>query len=214
MTSPQPQSSHLFWVHCNRCAAGMSSASPQSGPARMVITSCGCIFCLSCSGPATQAGCVSCGARTAKTMSLGKSLPPQVMEMFDSNLGSLGKLNKRNMFQRRQIDKTIKLMMNMEKKRIAKTREEAGPEVIRDLDKELERIRGKIKEAKAEFVRLEARLSQNKGSQQRSGVPATPHNPIPGRRPLAQPPRVSPVVSQTQSEAPWKKGDFTRNRLF
>ena len=207
MTSPKPQSSHLFWVHCNRCAASF-----QAGPIRMVITSCGCIFCVSCSVPATKDGCVSCGAKNVKTLPLGKNLPPQVMDMFNSNLSSIGKLNKRSLFQSRQFDKTAKLMMNMEKKRIAKTREEAGPEVIRDLDKELERIRGKIKEAKAEFVRLEARLSQNKGSQQRSGVPATPHNPIPGRRPLA--PRVSPVVSQTQSEAPWKKGDFTRNRLF
>ena len=214
MTSPQPQSSHLFWVHCNRCAAGMSSASPQSGPARMVITSCGCIFCLSCSGPATQAGCVSCGARTAKTMSLGKSLPPQVMEMFDSNLGSLGKLNKRNMFQRRQIDKTIKLMMNMEKKRIAKITEEAGPEVIDELDKELERLQGQLGESEAESERLVARMSQKRGSQQRSGVPVTPHNPIPGRRSLAQPPRVSPAVRQTQSEAAWKNGDFTKNKLF
>ena len=176
MTSPKPQSSHLFWVHCNRCAASF-----QAGPIRMVITSCGCIFCVSCSVPATKDGCVSCGARNVKTLPLGKSLPPQVMDMFNSNLSSLGKLNKRTLFQGRQFEKTAKLMMNMEKKRIAKTREEAGPEVIRDLDKELERIRGKIKEAKAEFVRLEARLSQNKGSQQRSGVPATPHNPIPGR---------------------------------
>ena len=214
MTSPKAQSSHLFWVHCNRCAVGMFSASPQSGPARMVITSCGCIFCLSCSGPATQAGCVSCGARTAKTLPLGKSLPPQVMEMFNSNLGSLGKLNKRNLFQSRQIDKTAKLMMNMEKKRIAKITEEAGPEVIDELDKELERLQGQLRESEAENERLEARMSQKRGSQQRSAVPVTPHNPIPGRRSLAQPPRVAPAAGQTQSEAAWKKGDFTKNKLF
>ena len=210
MTSPQSQSSHLFWMHCNRCAAGMFSASPQSGPPRMVITSCGCIFCVSCSGPATQAGCVSCGARTAKTLPLGKSLPPQVMEMFNSNLGSLGKLNKRNMFQSRQIDKTAKLMMNMEKKRIAKITEEAGPEVIDELDKELERLQGQLREFEAENERLEARMSQK--SQQSSVVivSVTPHNPIQGRKSLAQPPRVA----HAESEAAWKKGDFTRNRLF
>ena len=209
MTSPKPQSSHLFWVHCNRCAASF-----QSGPVRMVITSCGCIFCLSCSGPATKDGCVSCGARSVKTLPLGKSLPPQVMDMFHSMPASVGKLNKRSLFQTRQFDKTAKLMMNMEKKRVAKTREEAGPEVIRDLEKQLERIRGEIREAKAEYVRLEAKLSQRRGSQQRTGIPMTPHNPIPGRRSLDKPLRVSPAVSQAKSDPAWKKGDFTRNRLF
>ena len=143
------QNSHLFWVHCNRCAAGLLSAqAPQSGPVRMVITSCGCIFCLGCSGPATKAGCVSCGARTAKTLPLGKSLPPQVMDMFNSNIGSLGKFNKRNMFQSRQFDKTTKLMMNIERKKIAMMREEDCPEVLSDLDRELERLQGQLREVK------------------------------------------------------------------
>ena len=147
-------------------------------------------------------------------MPLGKSLPPQVMEMFNSNLGSLGKLNKRNMFQSRQIDKTAKLMMNMEKKRIAKITEEAGPEVIDELDKELERLQGQLRESEAENERLEARISQQRGSQQRSAVPVTPHNPIPGRRSFDKPLRVSPAVSQAKSDPAWKKEDFTRNRLF
>ena len=72
MTSPGLQSSHLFWVHCNRCGAGLLTASPQAGLARMVISICGCIFCLSCSGPATKVGCLSCEARTTKTLPLGK----------------------------------------------------------------------------------------------------------------------------------------------
>ena len=133
MSSPEPRSPHLFWVHCNMCAASLfSPVSPQSGPTRMVITSCGCIFCLSCSGPATQTGCVSCGARTVKTMPLGKSLPPQVMEMFNSNVNSLGKLPKRSMFQKRQMDKVTKLMMNLESEKKAKESADASEKKARE----------------------------------------------------------------------------------
>ena len=191
MTSPQPQSSHLFWVHCNRCAASMSSASPQSGPARMVITSCGCIFCLACSGPATQAGCVSCGARSAKILPLGKSLPPQVMEMFNSNINSLGKLPKRSMFQTRQFDKVTKLMRNLESERKAKIKKDV--DVIRDLDKEMERFQRQLREAEAEIERLSQRGS--------------------GRRSLAQPGASLGVGGQARDSGD-QKGDFTVNRLF
>ena len=192
MSSAEPRSPHLFWVHCNRCAAGLfSPVSPQSGPTRMVITSCGCIFCLSCSGPATEAGCVSCGARTVKTMPLGKSLPPQVMEMFNSNVNSLGKLPKRSMFQKRQMDKITKLMMNLESEKKAKMKKEV--DVIRDLDKEMERLQRQLREAEAEIERL-----SHKG---------------PGRRSLAQP-GASPSVGGRAWCGGDQKGDFTVNRLF
>ena len=189
MSSPEPSSPHLFWVHCNRCAAGLFS--PQAGPTRMVITSCGCIFCLSCAGPATQAGCVSCGARTAKTMPLGKSLPPQVMELFNSNINILGKLPKRSMFQTRQFDKVTKLMRNLENERNAKIKKEV--DVIRDLDKEMERLQRQLREAEAEIERL-----SHKGS---------------GRRSLAQP-GASPGVGGRARCGGDQKGDFTVNRLF
>ena len=84
----QQQSSPLSWVHCNRCAVAMFSSS-QSRPKRMMITSCGCIFCSDCSGPATQASCVFCGAMGIKTLPLGRDLPPHVMELFTSNVNSI-----------------------------------------------------------------------------------------------------------------------------
>ena len=210
------QTSHLFWVHCNRCAAGLLSASPQSGPIRMVITSCGCIFCLGCSGPATKAGCVSCGARTAKTLPLGKNLPPQVMDMFNSNNNSLGKFNKRTMFQSRQFDKTTKLMMNMERKKIAIMKEEDGPEVLSDLDRELERLQGQLREAEAKNERMDARLSHKNGSQQRLGGQMTSHSPILGRRSLAAQPVTSPGLfgGEAKNGGAARKGNFTLNRLF
>ena len=190
------------------------SASPQSGHVRMVITSCGCIFCLGCSGPATKAGCVSCGARTAKTLPLGKSLPPQVMDMFSSNIGSLGKLNKRTLFQSRQFDKTTKLMMKMESEKMTRMREEAGPEVIRDLDKELERLQRQLREAGAERERMDVRLSHKSGSQQLSGGPLTSHNLIPGRRSLAQPGASPGDGGEAQRGGAARKGNFTLNKLF
>ena len=52
------------------------------------------------------------------------------MDMFSSNISSLGKLNKRTMFQSRQVDKTTKLMMNMERKKV----EWKSAEVRRALD--------------------------------------------------------------------------------
>ena len=189
MSSPEPRSPHLFWVHCNRCAAGLFSA--QAGPTRMVITSCGCIFCLSCSGPATQAGCVSCGARSAKILPLGKSLPPQVMEMFNSNINSLGKLPKRSMFQTRQFDKVTKLMRNLESEGKAKIKKDV--DVIRDLDKEMERLQRQFREAEAEIERLSQRGS--------------------GWRSLAKPGASLGVGGQARDSGD-EKGDFTVNRLF
>ena len=104
----------------------------------------------------------------------------------------------------------------MEKKRIAKITEEAGPEVIDELDKELERLQGQLRKVEVENERLEARMSQKRGSQQSSVVivSVTPHNPIQGRTAPAQPPRVTRAAGQAQSEAAWKKGDFTKNKLF
>ena len=99
------QTSSLSWVHYKRCAAAMFSSS-QSGPKKMMITSCGCIFCIDCSGPATQADCVSCGAKVIKTLSLGRDLPPHVMELFTSNVNSLAKVGKRQAFKNRQFEKT------------------------------------------------------------------------------------------------------------
>ena len=101
----QQQSSPLSWVHCNSCNVPMFSTS-QSKPKRMMITSCGCIFCIDCSGPATQADCVSCGAKVIKTLSLGRDLPPHVMELFTSNVNSLAKVGKRQAFKNRQFEKT------------------------------------------------------------------------------------------------------------
>ena len=72
----------------------------------MMITSCGCIFCSDLSGPATQAGCVSCGAKGTKTLTLGRDLPPHVMELFTSNVNSLAKVGKRQAFKNRQFEKT------------------------------------------------------------------------------------------------------------
>ena len=101
----QQQSSPLSWVHCNNCNDAMFSSS-QSRPKRMMVTSCGCIFCIDCSGPATQADCVSCGAKVIKTLSLGRDLPPHVMELFTSNVNSLAKVGKRQAFKNRQFEKT------------------------------------------------------------------------------------------------------------
>ena len=133
--SLEHQSSSLSWIHCNRCAAAMFSSS-QSRPRRMVITSCGCIFCIDCSGPATQAGCVSCGAKGIKTLSLGKDLPPHVMELFNSNVNSLAKVIKRKAFKNRQFEKTAKLMMDFENKEKSQLREKGAS--LREQDKELE----------------------------------------------------------------------------
>ena len=157
---------------------------------------------------------MSCGARTAKTLPLGKSLPPQVMDMFNSNLGSLGKLNKRTLFQSRQFDKTTKLMMKMESEKMTRMREEAGPEVIRDLDKELERLQRQLREAGAERERMDVRLSHKSGSQQLSGGPLTSHNLILGRRSLAQSGASPGVGGEAQSGGAARKGNFTFNRLF
>ena len=121
-----------------------------------------------------------------------------------------------DLFQSRQFDKTTKLMMKLESEKMARIREEAGPEVIRDLDKELERLQRQLSEAEAEWERMDVRLSHKSGSHQRSGGPSISHNLIPGRRSLAQAqPGASPGVGgEAHSGAAARKGNFTVNRLF
>ena len=99
-------------------------STSQSKPKQMMITSCGCIFCTDCSGPATQAGCVSCGAKGTKTLPLGKDLPPHVMELFSNNVNSLVKVGKRQAFKNRQFDQTAQLMIDKDRKDEDKLREE------------------------------------------------------------------------------------------
>ena len=90
---------------------------------------------------------------------------------------------------------------------MTRNREEAGPKV-RDLDKDLERLHRQLREAEAERERMDVRLSQKNGSQQRSGGPLTSHNLIPGRRSLAQPGASPRVVGEAQTGAA-RKGNFT-----
>ena len=179
----------------------------------MVITSCGCIFCIDCSGPATQAGCVSCGAKGIKTLSLGKDLPPHVMELFNSNVNSLAKVIKRKAFKNRQFEKTAKLMMDFENKEKSQLREKGAS--LREQDKELARLEKQVREAEAENERLEAMLEQENGD-----LPSPPKRVYPVTlRPLSIP---SPKQPRAPSEdggrqgqrAPVWKGNFTGHKLF
>ena len=90
---------------------------------------------------------------------------------------------------------------------MTRNREEAGPKV-RDLDKDLERLHRQLREAEAERERMDVRLSQKNGSQQRSGGPLTSHNLIPGRRSLAQSGASPGVGGEAQTWAV-RKGNFT-----
>ena len=204
------QSSSLSWVHCNRCATVMFSSS-QSRPRRMVITSCGCIFCIDCPGPATQAGCVSCGAKGTKTLPLGRDLPPHVMELFSNNVNSLVKVGKRQAFKNRQFEKTTQLVMDKDKKEEDKLREEKA--AVRGVDKELDMMRRQLREAENE------RLDRELVEQERRGPPSPPKRVFPVTpRPLS----ILTIQSQASSEdggrqgqrAPAWKGNFTRDKLF
>ena len=85
--------------------------------------------------------------------------------------------------------------MNMERKKIAKMREEDGPKVLKDLHKELERLQGQLREVESDCEML----PMPSGGQRLSCAPVTPYNPIPGRRALAKSPRVSPAPAVDQS---------------
>ena len=111
--------------------------------------------------------------------------------MFNSNVNSLGKLPKRSMFQKRQMDKVSKLMMNLESEKKAKMKKEV--DVIRDLDKEFEKLQRQLREAEAEIERLSQKSS--------------------GRRSLGQPGASPGVGGQARSSGD-QKGNFTVNRLF
>ena len=209
----QQQSSPLSWVHCNSCNVPMFSTS-QSKPKRMMITSCGCIFCIDCSGPATQAGCVSCGAKGIKTLPLGKDLPPHVMELFSNNVNSLVKVGKRQAFKNRQFDKTAQLTIDKDKKEEEKFREEKAADQA--LDKELDTLRRQLRKAEAENETLDRELME-----QRRRGPTTPPNrifPVTHLNILSP----SPIQPRVPSEeggrqgqrAPAWMGNFTKGKLF
>merc|ERR1711915_846007 len=83
--------SHLYWVACNRCGTRML---PMEQGKKMVLSSCGCIFCTKCVQASTQKGCVVCKAGPGKVLPIGKSLPQPVLEMFNRNEESMSKINK------------------------------------------------------------------------------------------------------------------------
>ena len=147
------------------------------------------------------------------------------MELFSSNVNSLAKVGKRQAFKKRQFEKTAKLIIDNDKKEEDKLREEKA--AVREVDKELDMMKRKLREAEAENERLDRELVE----QERRRPPSPPKRVfpvIPG--PLSILSHVTPgplnILSPIQPRAPSEDGgrqgqrapvwmgNFTRGKLF
>ena len=142
----------LFWVNCNRCAVALFSVE-DGVPVKMFVANCGCIFCSHCASISTKPRCVVCGCSTVKLLPIGRKLPTHALEMFNTNLTSLGKMNKRKSFQNMQFDRTLKVLWRQFKKLVDQTGKEAMLERRRQA--ELDKLDRKIGEKQGVVAGLE-----------------------------------------------------------
>jgi hypothetical protein len=146
--------SHLYWLSCNRCSTRF--LPPQTSK-KMFMSSCGCIYCMRCVQASTQSGCVTCRAAPGKVLPIGKTLPQQVMEMFNRNEESLAKINKRSNFQNLHFNRCLKLLTGMERTLTEQMRAEEREAKHRQ--KEMKMMEEKIREKQAKVDKLESALS-------------------------------------------------------
>ena len=142
----------LFWVNCNKCAVGLFGVK-DGVHVKMFVTNCGCIFCSNCASISTKPQCAACGCNTVKLLPIGKNLPPHALEMFNQNMTSLSKMNKRKSFQDVQVDRSVKIMKRRTK--------EAGDQFNKEdmLEKkrhaELEKLDRKVEEKRRALADLD-----------------------------------------------------------
>merc|ERR1719228_727102 len=145
--------SHLYWLGCNRCS--LRFLPPQTGK-RMLMSSCGCIYCMRCDQASTQGSCTTCKAGPGKVLPIGKTLPQQVMEMFNRNEESLSKINKRSSFQNLHYNRCMKLLSGMEKSMAEQIRVEERE--AKHMQQEVKMLEEKIREKKSKVDKLESAL--------------------------------------------------------
>merc|ERR1719228_1911473 len=146
--------SHLYWLGCNRCS--LRFLPPQTGK-RMLMSSCGCIYCMRCVQASTQGGCNTCKAGPGKVLPIGKTLPQQVVEMFNRNEESLSKINKRSSFQNLHYNRCIKLLSGMERSMAEQIRVEERE--AKHMQQEVKMLEEKIREKKSKVDKLESALN-------------------------------------------------------
>ena len=170
---------HLYWVSCNRC--GVALVSKSNPPVKMYLASCGCLYCARCAQPSVTGpqGCHTCKAPSPKLLPVGKGLPQNVMEMFNKNEESLGKINKRSGFQNMHFERALNVLCDDRK----------YEEEMAKIDKELTVKEVKVKEMEKEIYERKAQVekltrainnlkmnepSRRQGSAQAEGVIASP----------------------------------------
>ena len=152
--STSTQSTHLYWVSCNRCSTRFLPTQPSK---RMFLSSCGCIYCTRCVQASTQAGCVTCSAAPGKVLPIGKNLPQQVVEMFNRNEESLAKINKRSSFQSLHYNRCLKLLSGLERGLAEQIKAEERE--AKNRKQEMKMMEERIREKQTVVDRLESALS-------------------------------------------------------
>ena len=122
----------------------------SSPPTKMFLVACGCLYCAQCAPASVQGGCYTCKGPQGKILQVGKSLPQSVMEMFNKNEESLGKINKRAGFQKMHFDRTVGVLCRPD-----------------DDDGELERIEKETREKEVMLRKLDDELRGTKARVER-----------------------------------------------
>ena len=148
---------------------------------KMVLSSCGCIYCTKCVQASTQKGCVVCKAGPGKVLPIGKSLPQPVLEMFNRNEESMSKINKRTEFGNRHFKRCLKINTEMEKKLMEKLKAEEQDRLR--IKQELKLLEGKIHEKKSCVDKLEKAVATMNIGDKNPKFNASFETPLPnGRR--------------------------------
>lgn len=130
-----------------RCGGRLSSGL------RMVMTSCGHLFCYSCGQAATQPCCFVCRHPAPRALPMDNSLPQKYKEMFNSTEETLAKMKHRLAFQKSQVEIGLGITRRREEaagRKMEEKRREVGArrqEVV-EVTKKVEEARMRVEKLK------------------------------------------------------------------